>query len=90
MEVAAASLTGGDAGEERWRGGGATAIGGVGPRLSPAARCGEGGGRVRRGMGRGGVDDAPPVKNRRGTHRGRRIGGDGSSGAAAAMEGARV
>ena len=72
----AAKLTSGGAGEERRRTGGATSRGGGGRRRSSPALQGRGRGRVRGGTGRGKRGDAPPTKNRRGTHRERRISGE--------------
>jgi len=72
-------------GEERRRGGGATKRSGGGRSSSPGALRGDGRGRVRMGTGRGVVGDAPPAKNRRGTHRGRRTAVATELGAVVAM-----
>ena len=82
----AARLTSGGAGEERRRTGGATNRGGgAAARRTGAAAALQrrGKGRMRWGMGRGGVGEASRVRDRGGAHRGWRIvaaGGEQSSG----------
>jgi len=75
-EKAAANLTGKSTGGERQRASGAADRGGGGRRRAAAALQGRGRGRVRGGTGRGKRGDAPPAKNRLGTHCERRIGGE--------------
>ena len=87
MEEVAASLTGGGAGEEWQRTGGATALGGGGRTGAAAALQGRGKGRMRAKIKGGEGEEALPAKNRATAHRGRRIGGGKELGAAVMVEG---